>query len=666
DFHTALWLLMMAYGVNTLDEAVGQGIITAEEHLDFVDGLDFLWRLRNELHFQSNKAEDRLTFALQIPVATAFGYARPHYLLQSYYTAAGKLRRFLRIAARTCVGAGSATFPDAGMPVAQEYAIENGELYVGAGDPNWFGHNPARLMEVFWLCARHMVPLSRSSELLVAESLHLVTDTFRGNNIVRRFFTAICNRPYQAGHAFRQASSCGLLGRYLPEFAAVQEVIRYEDFHSYPVGEHTLRALEAIGRINDVEGAIGRCLQEALENLSDPYILIMAILFHDLGKVEGEVHIDASVRITREICSRMGMTGDDEERIAFLVQHHSLMTIISQYRDIDDEFIVRNFAETMKTELRLRALFLISYADLSAVGPAVWNEWKGALLLQLYLRTMKRMLGRAETAGEEFWTTQKAQEVIECVRDDLKDKVIEHLQGLSQRYFVAFEAEKIAMHLECVEEARKTGLDIRATSNPVTGMSEVVICTRDCHGLFAKIAGCFSSQLVDINSAALFTRPDGIVVDVFMVCDARRMQPLTPAQTAKVAQVLHAVLLEGEDVQEHVERALRRLFALLQPRIPIPTRVEFDNGSSRRRTIIDIETGDRTGLLYDITRAISELGLDIATARIVTDARRVRDSFYVTQNKQKIEDPEMLTAIREGIHQAIHPRAAADTKGERQ
>lgn len=206
---------------------------------------------------------------------------------------------------------------------------------------------------------------------------------------------------------------------------------------------------------------------------------------------------------------------------------------------------------------------------------------------------------------------------------------------------------------------------MRCVENDVTGRSEVVICTKDRHGLFSMIAGCFSSQLIDISGAALFTRPDGWVVDCFTVSDARHMRPLTAAQAAKMEEVLRRVLLEDEDVQDLVDRAMRRLFALLQPRTPVPTRITFDNNSSRRHTIIDIETGDRTGLLYDITRAMSETGLDIVTARIVTDAHRVRDSFYVTQEQRKIEDEEVMAAVREAIHSAIHPRAASEARGGR-
>ncbi len=667
DFHTALWLLMMAYSVDTLDEAVAQGLIAPDEQLEFVESLDFIWRIRNELHFRSNTEDDTLSFAHQVPLAKALGYAtaenHPNVwrFMADYYRAAVNLRRFLKIATRICNL--PSIIGDEELPSVPDISVANGELHAGTGDPNWFAHHPPRLMEVFWKCARLMAPLSRPTERLVAQNLHLVNEAFRFSDLVRRFFVALCNRPYQAGHALRQMANTGLLGAFMPEFAAVESVIRYEDFHFYPVNEHTLRAIEALGSLQDLEGPVAQCLREALDNLTDPYILVMAILFHDLGKAASEVHVEESARLARAICRRMHLPEDDAERIAFLVQHHMLMTTLSQYRDVDDDDTVTHFADTMKTEQRLRALFLLSYADLSAVGPNVWTEWKGALLMKLYLRSVKRLLGRAETAGEDFWRSPKAAQVSELVREDLRAHVEDHIRGLGQRYLTAFSPAHIAMHLECVHAAQTDGLALRCAAHQDTGMSEIVVCTQDRHGLFANLAGCFSAQLIDVNNAALFTRPDGYVVDCFTVSDARLRTPLTPNQQAALDAVLRAVLFEEKDVDDLVERSRRRLFALLQPRIPVPTRILFDNGSSRNHTVIDIETGDRTGLLYDLTRALTDVGLDIATAHIVTDARRVRDSFYVTKDNQKIEETGAQEAIRDMLHAAIHPRAALEAKG---
>jgi [protein-PII] uridylyltransferase len=672
DFHTALWLLMMAYGTNTLDEAMAQGLITPEEQLDFAGGLDFLWRIRNELHFRAEKQDDTLTYASQQHVAKAFGYCDGTQqdvalLMQDYYASASMMRRFLRIAARICHYEGE---PEEATPELKEnehtrpWIIRGTELFAGLGDGDYFKHNPPRLMEVFWRCARDKVHLSRSTERLVTENLNLVNETFRSSEPVRRYLIALCNHPLEAGNALRQAAHVGFLGRYLPEYAAVTGMIRYQNFHTYPVDEHTLRALESLEEIPRMGGPVGRALHEALENLSDPYILVLALLFHDFGKAAGEVHVEESVSITNSICDRIGLADEDREQIAFLVKNHILMNHISQYRDIDDEDIVTSFCETVRTEQRLRALFLLSYADLYAVGPAVWNDWKGTLLMQLYLRAMKRISGRAETVGQEHWNTLKAESVLVATDEDFRHEVRGHLEGLGQRYFVAFTPEQMARHIACLTEGRQSGVAMRATPIENAGMSEVVICTQDRQGLFAAIAGCFSSQLVDVQSAALFTRPDGWVVDVFTVMDAWQRQPLTHRQADALRRVLRGVLLDGEDVREHVERSRRRLFALLKPPLPVQTRVEFDNGSSRVHTVIDLETGDRTGLLYDITRAMAELGLDISTARIVTDARRVRDSFYVTANRAKIEDELRQTEIREALIRAIHPRTAAETKGD--
>jgi [protein-PII] uridylyltransferase len=672
DFHTAIWLMMAAFEVNDLDNAVASGLITQDENLEVVEAVDFLWRIRNELHFHFGREEDQLTFENQRHVAAAFDYGDPPSLsrfMADYYAAAGRVRNLLKIVADSChvpveIDSTAAVRKDTSDG---HLVVRNGQLYAGGNDPDWFAHHPVRLMEVIWRCAREQVELSRPTARLIGDNLHLVNDLFRSNAVVRRFFMAIFNRPLVAGHAMRQAANVGLLGHYLPEFAAIEDVIRYKDFHSYPVNEHTLRALEAINDITLMEGPVGRCLREALDHLSDPYILMLTILFHDFGKAQGDIHEEESTRLARVICERIRLDEDDTERIAFLVRHHSLMTTISQYRDIDDDEIVRSFANTVKTEQRLRALFLLSYADLSAVGPGVWTEWKGALLMQLYLRTVKHLLGRAETMEEEFWNNPKTDAIREATPEPLRYQVEDHVKGLGERYFVAFQPHQIAEHLSARIEAAESGLAVRCEDDPVTATSHFVVCTRDRSRLFARIAGCFTARLINVSNAAIFTHDDGFAIDVFTVTDARSNRPLTKNQIADLEVLMRSVLLGKEDVRDQVEQSRRRLFALLQPKVPVRDRVDFDNHSSSRHTVIDIETGDRTGLLYDLTWALAELGLDTTTARIVTDARRVRDSFYVTKGGARIENESEQTVIREGILRAIQPRAAVKSlsaKGE--
>lgn len=668
DFHAAMWMILLSRGVTSLDDLAGLGLIAPEEHLDVLDGLDFMLRVRNELHFSAGKAQDQITFAAQRELAERFGYTshgqRPiDRFMQDYYAAARRLRRFLQTAARICDQQMEMEFLQAPDTDASGIVVREGLLYAGLHDTNWFAEHPSRLMRVFWESARRNAPLSPHTERLITKNLHLIGDAVQSNDLVCRFFVAICNRPLRAGRVLRQMANCGLLSAYWPEFAAVQNVVRYEDFHHYPVGEHTLRAIEALAEIPKMESSVARILERALHHVRDPYILVMAILMHDLGKALGEEHVAEGVRLARQICARMGLPEEAAEPISWLVAHHLDMTHISFYRDTDDVDIIQSFAETMKSDERLCKLLLLSYADLFAVGPAVWTEWKGALLLKLFLKTERVLLGRAEVIEEEFWMLPKAEAVRQEAPPALRDRVEEHLRALGERYFIGFSPRHIAQHMSCLEAARKTGLAVQFNTYEETNMTEVVVCTHDRHGLFSQITGSFTSQLVDVWAAALFTLPDGYVVDCFTVFDASRRQPLTDAQCEGVRRVLQAVLMEREDVEQHVEASRRRLFALFQPRVPLRTAIGFDNRASRTDTVIDIETGDRTGLLYDITHALSEAGVDIQSARIVTDARRVRDAFYVRLNNKKLEDPAVQSMVQEALIAAIERRSPAESKG---
>lgn len=666
DYHAAQWLILLTHGPMTLEDMVRMGHITVDEHLDMAEGLDFLWRIRNEMHFHAGKEEDHLTYAMQRHVARAFDYGIPEQnalerFMQDYYAAAQQTHRFLQMAARICDHQLEMAFVDAVSEGRAGITTVGGRIVAGMTDPHWFEENPPRLMEVFWECARRHTPLSAQTEALVRANLGLVGEAFRSNDVVRRFFMAICGRPHQAGFALRQAARAGLLAAYLPEFAAVQGIVRYADFHSYPVDEHTLRCIEALSEIPAMEGPVGQSLQRHLEHLRDPHLLVLSILLHDLGKVSGDEHAEEGERLANAICQRIGLSEDDTERVCFLVRHHMDMINIGFYRDTDDPEIVKSFAESMRSDNRLRALLLMSYVDLSGVGPNVWTEWKGALLLKLYLKTERMLSGRVSVEEEDYWTLPKADAVRRNAAEHLRPQVDDYLRAMGLHYFMSFHPMHIARDMTCVEEARATGLSLRHTVSEETGVSEIVICTRDRHGLFTQLAGSFTAQLADVQGAALFTTPDGLALDCFTLTDAANRRPLTHAQFRNLEGVLKEVLLNGGDVQAYVDRSKRRLFALLQPRVPVRPWLSFDNESSRTDTVIDMEAGDRTGLLYDVVRVLADMGVDIRSARIVTDANQVRDAFYVRMNGRKIEDEGTQAAIETGILRVLDPLVAVES-----
>jgi [protein-PII] uridylyltransferase len=669
DVHAGQWIFALHHENASLDALLQLDILPEDQHLAVVDGRDFLWRIRNEMHFHTGKPGDRLTFALQAHVAEAFGYGPGNQdavrrFMQDYYAAARKLRAFYRLAARH--GREARISPEEAVPEERRRVVapRGGAIALDTEDRNWFSESPPRLMELFWHCARLGLPLGPGAERWVRDSLGLVNEAFQRNDLVRRYFVALCNRPLRAGFALRQAAHAGLLGAYLPEFGAIQDIICYEDFHSYPVDEHTLRALEALGQLDQMAGPVARVLQENLDHIRAPHVLVLAILCHDLGKAEGETHVEEGVQLVHGLGARIGLEADEIEQVAFLVRHHMLMSNIALYRNTDDPDVIAGFADTMQSVDRLRELLLLTYADLSAVGPNVWTEWKGALLLKLYLRAERHLLGRAVSLEEDYWTLPKAEEVARLLPDRLAAQVPDYLRSLGEQYFFGFSAQRMAQHIECLDEARRSGLSVRWLDVAHTELTEVVVCTRDHRRLFAKIAGSFTAQLADVNGASLFTTPDGSVVDVFLVTDVAHRRPLTENQLRGFETVLRDVLLNGHDIEEHIARSRSRLFALSRPRVPAPVRIAFDDEASRTDTVIDVEGPDRTGLLYDLGSALAAEGLDVHTARIVTDARRVRDAFYVRHGGEKLPAGPVREAILDRLAAALRGMMPAGSTGD--
>jgi [protein-PII] uridylyltransferase len=669
DFHAALWLLTVTYGQRSLDNLVSVGALAPEDHLRLLEGLDFLWRIRCEMHWQTGRCEDRLTFALQRKLAPALGYGgdtQPAVdrFMQDYYRAAGHVHRFLGLIQR--LQESEAEIEQGDTPREFDLAARGGRICAGARDPQWFVEHPPRLMEVYWESARRGYPVGAATQRRITRNLHLVNEGFREAEMARRFFLAVCNRPLHAGRVLRQMAESGLLGAYLPEFAHVAGIVRYEDFHSYPVDEHTLRALEALGEVPSAEGNVGRFLEVTLEHVREPGLLVLAILFHDLGKVEGEAHTEAGVDIVWEACGRMGLPENDTERVAFLVRHHMHMTHTSMYRDTDDYAVVSQFADLLQTTDRLRDLLLLSHCDLKAVGPTVWTEWKGALLIRLYLKAERILMGGDAPTDTPFWESPKADaasaELAKLLPDTpgevCRNRVTDHVRALGERYFFAYAAAEIASHVEGVGAAREQGLAVRTHVDETTGMTTVTVIAPDRHGLFALVTGSFTSQMVQVLRANVFTTPDGYALDCFEVLDARHDRPLTSAQNRGIEDVLRAVIQEGQDVQTFVDKSRRRLFAVLESKVPAGTFVRFDNDASQSGTVIDIETGDRTGLLYDIAQTLASMGVDFVSSRIVTDARRVRDAFHVKKDGRKLDRSEQ-DAVREALLQVLEPLAAA-------
>jgi [protein-PII] uridylyltransferase len=451
-------------------------------------------------------------------------------------------------------------------------------------------------------------------------------------------------------------SDLGILDRYIPEFAAIRNIVRYRHFHQHPVDEHTLRALENIAMIPHLNEPGSNALKKMLSELKSPAILSLAILLHDLGKIEEDDHIEGGIRMAQAIGERLALGSEQMKALLFLVSNHMEMTHISRYRDLDDPQIIRTFAQTVGSVENLNMLYLLTYADLRAVRHHAWSEWIAALLYRLYLGARRALEAPGDSEEKEaaYHETPKAAAVAEYLKKGDSSLVREHLTAMPPRYPACFSPKEIAEHMRMADSLKNHQNALRWVPVPDYSLSQITICTRDRPGLFAEIVGTFASQQISVLDAAVFTRTDGVAIDSFYVMDGKTDGPLTSTKWALVRRALGKTLRGECDVELLIRRAEQNPIAARSTMASLRKGVSFDNSASASRTIIDVEAPDRVGLLYDVANTIFGLGLDISVARIATDERQARDAFYVADREgNKIEDPLRLEEIRITIEKAL-------------
>jgi [protein-PII] uridylyltransferase len=666
DYHTGIWIALARFGLKTARQVFSAGLVTEEQFLRLEQALDFLWRVRNQMRLEDGGLQDMLTLSRQERIASAFGYPPSRkgalaveLFMQDYYTHAAEIHRFCQDMLR--LGGLSETHSRAkavrrGGKIERGLRIAQRRVYLPAKDTNWFRENPARILEVMWYSQKHGLRLSEGAASGIRANLNLIDDKFRMSPVARDYFMAILSDLSRVGSTVRQMARFGILGRYLPEFSAVKHLVRYDSFHQYPVDEHSLRALENLAAIPHLREIGADALKGVLAEAQSPEILSLAILLHDLGKSGQGPHVEEGVRIAEAVGQRLALSEKQMHTLRFLIQSHLKMTHLSQYRDLDDREIIRAFASDVGSEERLNLLYLLTFADLYAVRQGAWNDWKSALLFQLYSLTKQALARPAplESSRIEYWETPKARAVCEYLKSGDFASVRKHLSLLSPRYLGCFSPKEVAEHMRMADSLRSKRSAVNCAPLSGYSLSQITVCARDRIGLFAEIVGAFASQQVSIVSAAIFTRSDGIAIDSFHVVDGATEGPLTSTKWALVKANLKKALRGELDATELIRRAERSPRLAHRTMSSLRRGVYFDNYASATHTVIDVEAPDRIGLLYDIASTLSSLGLNLSLAKIATDVRQARDAFYITDREGgKITNPLRIQEISEKLSSVL-------------
>ena len=691
DYQNILWVARVKRGFTSLDELVSAKIITKSTCRQLKEGYDFLHRVRNELHYESGRSTDILTLRLQGVVATNFNYPqktilrRCEFFMRDYYrhtraiyTHSTSLMEYFEIETQDRPNKGILGI----LPFTKKkpksvkfdgFISRNGRIFLQ--DKNALEEDPNRVMRLFQHCQLRNLGLSPEARKYLHIAAKEIDRSFRYNAKNRETFRAILERKGEVARILRLMHRTKVLDNYLPEFGAMDCLVQHEFFHRYTADEHTLRCIDMLDSLTDEldEQDPGRKLyRQLLHNVEDPYALYLALILHDTGRAENvREHIDGSTILADKVCRRLQIRSGRRTMLMFLVDNHLTFWRFATSRDLSDLSVIEEFATIIKDKRNLDALLLFTWADSNGTNEEAWSPWKETLMLQLYNSTRLWL----EKGKENFKSTliENKAKLLERCRKILATSYHEqmelHFELMPAPYFRFREPRNISIHIKSVqtflkrEEDAEEGAfecDMCWIDRDDRSNTELLVTAWNRPLFLEKICCALAAHEINIISADVYTRADGVVCDLFQVCTVDR-EPVTSERDRKrVLETFRAINSDPDPFAEYQPKQyLKAKTNLLRTDsneggIPLPTRVHISNEISSTCTAISIQALDRIGLLHDLFLTVDRLGLATVHARICTEKGAAMDTLYVTwPDGSKVLDEEKHHEIERTLSELI-------------
>lgn len=668
DLHTLHWLSKYIFGQEVGQKAVEAGIFTAEEVQTFRRCEDFLWTVRCFLHFQTGRAEEVLSFDVQQPMAQSLGYTsrgglRPverfmrHYFLvakdvgdlTTILCSALEMQQLKTTPALSRLLKPSTWRSRREVRQKTDFRIDNERLNIASSDV--FTRDPVNLIRFFSESESSGGFLHPGAIRVLRSSLRLIDDNLRNDPAANAILLGIITGSSQPETTLRRMDESGVLGRFLPDFGRVVGMMQFNMYHHYTVDEHLLRTVGNLTAIEKGEAVSELPLStEIFKSIQNRRALYVAAFLHDIGKGRKEDHSIAGARIARKVCPRLGLSAAETELVAWLIEEHLTMSNYALSRDIADPQTVRTFADIVQSPERLKLLLLLTCADIRAVGPGVWNGWKGQLLRTLFFETEPIVAGGYSQVAR----ADRIAEAQAALRTALRNWPASDIEQFIGRHFANYwlrtdTATQVA-HAAILRDAsvNKQKLAASAKTDAFKAVTELTVFAPNHARLLSLFAGSCAEAGANIVGAHITTTRDGYALDTFLLSREFKSDEDELRRAKRIGETIDR-LLNGKD----------RLAELLKKRRPaikgvetftVAPEVVINNSLSNRLTVVEVAGRDRPGLLYELTAALSDLSLDITSAHITTFGEKAVDVFYVTDltGKQILSDSRQK-AIRERL-----------------
>ncbi|MCI0418531.1 MAG: [protein-PII] uridylyltransferase [Acidobacteria bacterium] len=657
DFHSIGWIVKSFYPGQNVEQVLQQHQVTPAEWTRACRAYEFLQRLRNELHFSSNRKTDVLSHSVLTAVAKSFDFRKDRFqkdseaFLRRYYL---EVRRIARVLDALTARLQREARPGPAWLASKLVRLSPGKASVKHSKvvSTLAGAAPEQWMRTFRYGQADAASLDEAAQAAIRQnSPHFQRAAFATPSIGADF-RAILRNKGRVAPVIRQMHGLGFLGRVLPEFGRLTCQVQHDLYHKYTTDEHTLRALEVLDAIATGAHSKHAPYQKVLNEIHDSSSLYFAMLMHDTGKGLGSGHSAKGAALVAKALGRLGFDPDEGEKVQALVRHHLLMGHVSQRRNLDDPHAIEGFVKVVDRLDLLNMLLLLTYSDAQAVAPGVWTDWKDYLLWDLYHKAYDRlMFAESVSAASHAAAEGVRKQVLALLTGEMSPEALDtHFQRLPESYLLYTPVAHIVEQLRLFRKLDGADVVFEWMDHAEQGYSDLILVTRDHPGLFAQIAGGLSAFNLNILSAQLNTRDDGLVFDVFQVGSLAGTHQLHREDHPRVEKLLKKVISGQVDIDAYLKTHFKPRPAVGGPRLSFPSRIRIDNDVSPVATVIEVQAGDRIGLGYRIASALASFDLNIVFAKLATEKSHAFDVFYVRDaSGGKVVEPSRVKEIEERL-----------------
>ncbi len=670
DLQTLYWISKYVYKISNKNDLIKYNIFTRNDLEIFFKAEDFLWTIRCALHIFAKRANEILSFDLQVPIAISLGFKKESGLLavekfmQKYFFHAKNVGELTRILLSKMEAIHVKQKPSLVSKIKTAIAYNNLKLDKGfklsngrvdIDDSIDFLKKPLNLIKLFQNGLKSRRLIHPNSLHLISKNIHLVDDKFIESPESSKIFIDVLLNYGDPERALRRMNEVGFLGKFIPEFQRIVGMMQFNMYHKYTVDEHTIQCIKILSQIE--QGQLKEDLplvSKILHKGVNRKVLYIALLLHDIGKGTPENHSILGAKISNDVTIRLRFEKQEVELTSWLIKHHLLMSDIAQKRDLSEEKTILDFANIVKSTTRLRLLTVLTVCDIRGVGPEVWNNWKAVMIRTLYYKTINILNENYESASRPE-QVEKAKlalknELNNWNQSQIETEINRHYAG----FYLGLTPETQVIFSNLAKNTKPSNLNSKVETDHTRDATKVCFLIEDHPGIFSRLAGAIALAGGNVIDARTYTTSDGYATSVFWI-QSKKGKPFEENRLHKLNETINESL-KGEIIARDVLKEKGKIKKKEKDFI-VPTNITFDNEGSEIHTIIEIETRDRLGLLYDLAKTLSNNYISISSAIIATFGEQAVDTFYVkdlfglklhSENKRANLEMKLKEAIQAG------------------